>query len=781
MISLLYLILSIITIIGIVIFRSLTYEKRLFINIPSGMILGTTVYIFLLNIFSKFFPGQPGIIISTISLLLIGMILLLYYHSRIIEFQWPKLLNFLVLLSITILIIYFARLKMTSVFPVADSDMQWAYAASFTRGNYPLKVPWQPDLNPTYHLGAYFFEGALLFLTGLPLITIHTLLNTYYLIAGALFTVFLFWKTNYFQNIWLIFASVITYISFGVLILILPNQNFFQNLNIYQILNAVTQLPPNIAAKGTAGAALVDLNSLSYLPARSLGIGLSFLILYFAFIPFRNSIIKILSLILLFSVTALVEESIFLPLFLTLGLVCLLSLFSNISYLKDLKKNSKSLLITISAIVIIVIIQGGFISDLLTQKGSAFHIITPFSKAFLDKFPSNFSIIHSISKAYNLVLPSPFILSTVVLVYSIFKKRKNLIVISLFSLIAFFSYLTIEYRYSPTNNIRFFNFASISAGLAFVYFVYDLMKDKSFLKNLLVFSILSSLMAPSFIPEIINQSKQLQIAKINDNRSKILISSHPLTSFEKISDWANKNLPPNIRLLSIDTDVPSPKRSIQFQYKGLYTILGPQYIHTTRPEPGPEYFDLILTLNPSIIKQTKTEYIYIESESDVYKLLPQFRKNELENNTFFEKLQSIDYQDNQKKGIFFRLLKVLPQYLDPNTGGKEIGDGTLKLLNILIPNSSTVYISDYGNPPQFSFWYRMAIILGLKDKQLRKNISQTDYQAIETDIIYTAGNLNQKYNFYILAPNQKPSFPAKLIWSNIYASTWNIDDSILRR
>ncbi|MBI2599315.1 hypothetical protein HYW43_00135 [Candidatus Daviesbacteria bacterium] len=774
MIPLLYLILLTVTLIGTVLSRSLIDEKRLFINIPVGMILGTSLYIFLLNIFSKFFPGQMGIIFSTISLLLIAIFTSFFHYKKIINVKWPKLLNILLLLVITIPVIYFARLKMTSVFPVADSDMQWAYAASFTRGNYPLKVPWQPDLTPNYHLGAYFFEGALLTLTGLPLITIHSVLNVYFLIAGVLFAIFLFWEKNRFQNIWLILASIVTYISFGVLILILPSQNFFQVLDIHSLFNAITQLP-YLWAKGTAGAALVDLNSLSYLPARSLGIGLAFLAYYFTFIPFRNSKIKILSFVLLFSVTALVEESVFLPLFLTLVSIYLLSLLQFLPSLNDLKKHSKGLLITISAIAVTVLLQGGFVSDLLTQKGSAYNILLPLSKSFLDRFPASFSIMPSISTPYNLLILSPFILSVIVLVYSIFKKRRNLAVFCLFSLVSLFSYLTIEYKYSPTNNIRFYNFASISSGLAFVYFLYDLMKDRSLSKNLVVFSVLSFLMLPSFIPEIINQSKQLQTARMNDNRSKILISSHPLTPFEKISDWANKNLPPDSRLVSIDTDIPSPKRSVQFQYKGLYTTLAPQYIHTTRPEPGTEYFDLILTLNPSILKQTKTQYVYIESESDAYKQLPKFRKDELEDENYFEKLQSVDYQDNQKKEIFFRLYRVLPQYLDPQSGVKEINEGTLRTLNILIPNLSTVYISDYGDPPHFSFWYRMAVVLQLKDKQIRRNISQTDYQAIETNLIYTTGNSNQRYDYYISAPNQKPFLPATLIWSNIYASAWKID------
>lgn len=775
MIPLLILFLLIIAVVGIQLIRAFTLEERPFILIPSGMVWGVSLYIFLLNLVSKFLPGQTGIIVSTLSLLMIGLASSFYLHPLKIKF--PKATGFLILAFLTLLVIYFARLKMTAIFPVADNEMQWAYAASFARGNSPLMVPWQPDLSPNYHLGAYFFEGALLSLLNLPLITIHSILNIYYLVAGCLFVIFLLWDTKYsFKNLWLIIASLALYISYGVIVFVLPSGNFLNNIDFTNIFYSFSKYPADFFAKGGAGAALIDLNSLSYLPARSLSIGLAFLALYFSSIKFRSNKIKIFFLVLIFSVTALVEESMFLPMLGTLFFVFIFSFlpFQNLNYLK---KQRKTLFITIISTFILVALQGGFLTDLLNQKSSSFNIKLP----FLD--PSFFwglEILksHTLTfneKLFNWYFISPLAFIVFSLIYSFFAKNKVIGLMNLCSLSAYLCFLTIEYKYSPTTNIRFYSFGNIIGGTSLIYLLFFILKSKSLSKNFLVFLIIGFfILVPSLVPEFINQSEQINEARLKNIRSQVLINSNPNTAFEQISTWASKNLPINSRLLAIDSNSPTPERSLQFEYKGLYTLLGPQNIHTNRPEPGTEFFDLSLTLNPHLFRDTKTEYLYVESDSPIYKQLPQFRKDELSNPKYFKILQSIKTKNNKGEDVFYGLYKVQPAFLDNNSNTTSIQEGTLTLLNSLIPEKLSVYISDYDNEQKLPFWYRMALVLALKDKDIRKEPSQTDYQVIETIINYKPGKDSDKYDFYILGPNQKPIFPAKLIWSNIFASAWKM-------
>ncbi|MCL4418234.1 MAG: hypothetical protein M1365_16375, partial [Actinobacteria bacterium] len=86
--------------------------------------------------------------------------------------------------------------------------------------------------------------------------------------------------------------------------------------------------------------------------------------------------------------------------------------------------------------------------------------------------------------------------------------------------------------------------------------------------------------------------------------------------------------------------------------------MGPQYIRVLRQEPGIEFFDLVLTLNPSLLKQTKTEYVYVESASSFYQQLPQLRKDDLSNSSYFQKLISINEKNSiNEKEVFYALYK----------------------------------------------------------------------------------------------------------------------------
>lgn len=759
------LILLFISLIGAILIRKFTKENRFFILIPAGMIWGVSCYIFLLNIISKILPGGVGIIISSLSFLALGILTFIFTKPKKIIFS--GLVNFLTLILIVLIVFYLARLKMTSVLPVADSDMQWAYAASFARGNYPAKTPWQPNLNPNYHLGAYFLEGAILSLTNLPLITIHSILNVYFLMAGILFTIFLLWETKYYlKNLWLIIAALVTYISFGVTILVIPTLNFFSLNNLVNAFTSLTTYPGDFFAKGIAGASLVDLNSLSYLPARSLSLGLAFLTLYFTFTEFKNRKVKTFFLIILFAVMALVEESMFLGIFMVLVEISLFSFFPFLPIFKDLIKERRTLLKIIIATLIAIFLQGGFFSDFGSNQ-SAFHLNLPFTSSFYSQLHVliNTSILNA--KSFIWILPSPLLLGILLLLYAIVRKNKLIGLFGLYSLSALICFLLIEYKYYPSNNIRFYNFGFIAAGIGLFYLLFNQLKSKSYRKSLLIFIFLIPILIPTLVPELLSQYHQIKEARIKNIRSQVLIDKNPNTPFEQISDWANKNLPKNGRLISVDTSLPTPLRSIQFEHKGIYTILGPQYTRVLRQEPGVEYYDLILTLNPQLLKQTKTEYIYIESESSSYQQLPEFRKNELENDKYFKVLKSIEHE-----GKFYRLYKILTAFTDTSSKIQETSENTLEQLQKKIPIKKSVYIGDYGENPNLSFWYRMTLTLALNDKDIRRNLSQTGYMVVETSIPYKSGNIMNVYDFYILGPNQKPPIQSKLIWSNIFASAW---------
>ncbi|MBI2599298.1 hypothetical protein HYW43_00050 [Candidatus Daviesbacteria bacterium] len=754
---------------GFVIVRTITKETDSFILLPVSQIVGAIFYIFLLNLVSKIFPGLAGISISTIGLIFLTALVFLKYKSGWIKLSPLSSNNkFLVLLIISVILIL-SILRMFTVLPAADSSMQWAYAASFARGNQPLMTSWQPDLTPNYHLGAYFLEGALYRLTGATFLLIHTIFNIYLLLAGSLMVIFLLWKKggNY-TKIWAIVSVIIFFISYGVIIVALPNfSSQPQLVEIYKLKDFVL-------AKGDAGASLIDLNSLSYLPARSLSIGFALTLLYFMSTPFKKNLLKIISLSILLSISALVEESLFLPLMLTVVSIFILSLFSFIPKLEYIAKIRKLLFVVIMLTTVIVIFQGGFVTDNMfgaKRESQAYRIVNPLAGE--DAFIST-NIFKDIYFKSNLwfpfsgwFVPSPLWFILILVIYSYIKKEPFTGSTALFAAVCFTLFLTAQYKYCTQCNIRLHSFGYIALGFGIFYLIIDLLKKTSKKKNLISLVLfIVFILIPTISSDLYYQDKNINEG-IREKKPSIILS--PRNSIpDEIGIWARDNIPPNERIIVLDAGFPSPGGSLNFQYHGLYTILGPQYVRVNRQEPGMEFFDLALTLNPSLLTKTKTRYVYIESSSPAYKQLPDFRKQELNNPNFFQILKRLE-----SNGVFYEILQVLPQYLNESIGGKEINEGRLDQLKTLVPKESSVYLSDYGDTPELlSFWYRMATTFSLGEHNLVMNLSQTTYQVIETEFTRRQVQEGEVYDYYVLGPGKKLDFNAELIWSNMFASAW---------
>lgn len=770
----LIIIFLLITLAGFVVVRTIIKEQDSFILLPVSQIIGVTSYIFLLNVISKIVQGKTGIIISTVTLIAFTIFIYLKYKSDWVKLNplrgKSKLLFFFIIFVILIL----SSLKMFTMLPAADATMQWAYAASFARGNYPLMTPWQPDLAPNYHLGAYFFEGALFSLTGSLFVLIHTIFNIFLLFSGSLLVIFLLWKRGPFAKPWSIFAVLLFFIAYGVIIVAFPNFSQTQPIGLSELREA-------IPAKGEAEASLVNLNALSFLPARSLSLSIALVILYFIKTPFRKNFLKILTLSLLLSITALIEESMFIPLMLVLISIFIISLFSLIPKIAYVANYRKSLLMIIILTATIVISQGGFITDNLfrvKRETAAFRILNPFSDYFYaQRVKLSMKLFTDLPIKSNLpvpfsgwLIPSPLWFILILLIYSYIKKDSLTGCIALFSIIAFALFLGTEYKYCSGCSIRIHSFGNIALGFGIFYIIIDLLKNSSRKTNLIaLFLFAIFVLIPSITADVLYQN-QLINKGLQDKLATIILSNNDPSPKNAIAKWAKDNIPANERIIVVDTEFPSPAGSLGFQFYGLHTILGPQYIRVNRQEPGVEFFDLALTLNPSLFAKTNTKYVYIESDSIAYKQLPQIRKDDLNNSNFFKVLRFIENNNSS-----YRLLRVLPLYSDAKLGGKEINEGRLDQLGSLIPGDASVYLSDYGSPPKFlNFWYRMpfAYYLGDGNHDLVMNIPQTTYQVIEMVLKRRMVKEGAIYDYYILSSTEKPDFQAKLIWSNIFASVW---------
>lgn len=751
------------TVSGTLLLRATTFYKNNFVLFASGATLGTCIYIFTLNTISKILPGHPDIILSTFFMLLLVVVLIVKYPLKIsLHYNTTSILALLVVISA----IYFSSNKMITHLPAGDSNMQWAYAASFTRGNNPLMTPWQPNFLANYHLGAYFLEGALQFFSNYQYVAIHALVNILFFVEGFSLTIFILWEKKYFiKNFWLILAGLTLFLSYGITIIGYPNNILAVLQQFDKVLRNLVDLSPALQPRGAAGAALVNLDSLSLLPARSLSIAMALLTLNYFIIDWKSNKAKIILTTITLSALALVEESMFLPVFLTIVLIFIFSL-SPINPILELKKVRKTLFIIIFLTALITILQGGFVTtNLLQHKNPSFVLTLPIEGGhFFGKLGRITSNYYSTTLGiYKWFIPSPLLLLIPGFLYGLFKKKRFLIYITFFALLSFCVYLSVEYKYEPSNNIRFYNFGFIASGLCFSYFLFLYFSKQSTKKNIILLTIFILMVGiPTIIPELIIQIKKIEKGHKASISSWMLIKNTPSSPLKQIALWASDNLPPNSRLLSLDSETPSPAKLLEFEFQGIYTTYGPNDYRVLSQEPGVEFNDLTLSLNPSLLKLTKTDYIFVESKSKVYQQLPKIRKDQLNNPLYFKALIYIPEIDNQN---YSALYQVKSEFLN----SPDIEEGTLTYLRKLIPKNSSVYIGGY---PRINFWYRMALSLALKNHDVIINTSQTRYQAIETTINGRVGNETDKYTFYLIGPDEKPNFPSELIWSNIYASAW---------
>lgn len=765
--------------------RASTRESNLFRLLPASILFAIALYIFLLNLSTKIIPGKNGIYIATLFLMLCGIFVKARFKRSIQKLDKSQSFSLLFCLFIYFVVIGLSFLKMSTSPASADSEMQWAYAASFARGDYPLRVPWQPDLAPSYHLGEYFFEGSLNALSGLPLRTIHAVNNFFLLAAGTLMLIFLFWEDRHrLNNIWLIISGLVVYLAFGIIVIAIPNFGLISNNQLpeklFSTISLRNQIPPKV---DNNGGGLVDLDSLSFLPARSLNLALCILLFYFTIVTWKSEKVRTFSMVIVISTIALVEESTFLPIIMLLCLLVFTS-YLPIKKITIFREHRRWLIPVLIFSLLISVLQGGFITEKIFEKNdSTFNLTLPFlSDAFMDKLQrlnNYFLTLNSKGQLFNLFIPSPLLLILFMSIISYIKKNKLPLLFALFSLINFLLFLTIEYKFASSNNVRFYNLGFIAAGLGFMYSLFLVLKNRSIKSNLLYSVILLLILSPTFNYELSFHGKKIAEGIANKTINQLITSTASSTPTYLIADWAKEHIPRTSKVSVIDKSFPTSSGSLDFEYNGIYTLYGPQYIRSLRPEPGTEYFDLALTLNPSIFKQTSVEYFYIDTDTEIYKQLPTFRKKDLDNPNYFELLTPINNGTLSEENISYKFYKLKPDFLDSVKGGEEIHGKTLIDLDKIIPKNASVFVSDY---PAISFLYRMAISLALRDRQLaitlrdQPNVSfrvpYSGYMAIETKFNIINDRSDNSYDFYILPPNGNPPLPSEMVWSNLFASAW---------
>src|SRR3989344_1519715 len=158
---------------GIIILRKTTLITRIELLLPAGIVLGLTIFTFILNTTAFVFKGPLGVTISYGLMLILGILFIKYKDLEIkqIEFLTGKRLLFWIISILA----WGGLVFWKSAFALigSDTNLYYAIAATFIKGNFPALTPWQPDLPLAYHLGAFELLGSFHLFTQLSFEFLH--------------------------------------------------------------------------------------------------------------------------------------------------------------------------------------------------------------------------------------------------------------------------------------------------------------------------------------------------------------------------------------------------------------------------------------------------------------------------------------------------------------------------------------------------------------------------------------------------------------------------------
>lgn len=145
--------------VGFKITRIISTERRFEVILPVSLFFSVNLFILSLNLISYIFHPPLGIYVTYLGFILSGIILWRFKNLILGKIDIPqnnqrKLLYFSILLWAVLLFVIIGQISLSG-----DPYFYSLIAKSFTRGNFPLVSPWQPDVKLAYHYGPSIFMG----------------------------------------------------------------------------------------------------------------------------------------------------------------------------------------------------------------------------------------------------------------------------------------------------------------------------------------------------------------------------------------------------------------------------------------------------------------------------------------------------------------------------------------------------------------------------------------------------------------------------------------------
>lgn len=768
--------------------RIVSAEKRFEVILPVSLFFSINLFIFSLNLISYIFHPPFGIYTTYFSFLLLGLILWRYKNPSQIkmpEHISKKLFYLSICVWAIFLFLVIGRISLSG-----DPQFYSGIAKSFTRGNFPIMTPWQPDVKLAYHYGPAIFMGTFHQLSGNTFDLVQR--STGFLIVLMLAT-FLIWVFKRHQTIeaFVIYQLIplIILIALGNWMIALPAFPLQLPQNFTGIVDWIARMPAVNISYEVYGGAIVSLKDMVFFYHEMIAITSFIWILWLSFTYDKNKRILSWTILTLSLASLSIINELFLPL--TLAAATLVIFFREFPF----KELPKKIILTTMALLLtfagLVIFQGGVPTGLLTGKKSEYPTLQFFpdkKKVFVHNvIYDNHYNITSLKKsdlqtfqlqqqASRLFLPTkekwlPFIWfhpgvlyfyianMIIYLILFIRKQKKKLLIVSSLLLPAISLSLIYNLSFSLSNySSRLlgltYSFLGTNIVLFLVWTLEYFVRNKQVLslKSRLLFFLTVLVISWLVVPSV---SPTLATFFTGGEKNNKLINPEQST-VSTIENWITKNLPYDARILNL-SNVSSPQTNM-----GVFIPIWPGGFKSYSLDSSPQYYDLIYTLNPTTLKEFKMTHILLDYQ--IYSKLPEIRKQQLASSEYFSSLFS-------SEGAV--LLRINDKYLN------EISDlpGTFKEIDTaVIPKTAKVYIDTvYEGLEKRGSWEGLvrAITFAMKDRTMffKDALPSCNNQFYTHQEIKLCGSEPQKdtdYDYLILSYANKPenvcNCKTEIIW-----------------
>lgn len=751
---------------GVIILRKTSSINKVELLLPVGSILGLLIFTFLLNLIAFILPGPGGVIAAYLLVVILGFIIKKYFKSADKKISFPQGIRLFFWLAAIFVWGVFLLWKTGHALIGSDTNLYYAIAHTFIKGNFPFLTPWQPDIPLSYHTGVFELLGAFYVLTGLNFQFLHLFFSAFFILCAVQIVIWIIKRHASFASFLLAnLAAAVSFISFGFLYItwpvfpvIMPKITSIQEFILW-----LRNLPTVREAIEAYGAP-INLDMLIYFIFHAFGLAI-FLSLISVLLNYKKekAILSWLVIMIGLTVLAMVNESLFIAAFPALILGILLTEWKE----KTLSKNLKILFIFVTVTLVVVIFEGGIITTSINRsvnmENSAVFLPTK------EDVKEDFRSYHT-GQVMSKLLPFKtewlplrwfhpgidiLMAFSLMLLFLITKNFTSSLLIKILFMAGFSSlvaYMVIVPKFLVANGNRFLSASFLFFSLLLCFstlFLWEKIQNNKIKKTLFLICF-GLIVVTTVLPPLALLSK-------NRYGESKLTPKHQQSS-EGIL-WLKNNAKFSDRVIVLDKNAPHPSGQVRALVEaGVFAPVFSGDYRAFTIEASPEYMDIAYYLSPLALNKLKINILLLEDE--FYETLPYKRKEQLENKKYFKKVFESSASINWEK-----IYKVEDEYIE---GGGEL-DGTLARLFTVLPPGIKIYIDNEENfEPSF---LRRPLIFTLKDKDIYYLTQSGVYLNVEADINSHPLLKDGSYDYLILGSGTDPQnicrCRTELIWKGI--------------